>query len=198
MLSVLENAITALSGLPTIGKKSAFRLALFLIEQPEEKVRELAHALLALSHDIRHCKECFNLSDSDLCSVCTSTTRDTKVLCVVEKPQDVITLESAGRHRGLYHVLGGVLSPINGITADKLHIKELLDRIHKLSPQEIIFGLSGSADADTTEHYIARLLRSMPLIRITRLARGLPAGMELEYADQMTLSAALTQRVEFT
>jgi recombination protein RecR len=195
MIDPLENLVTALSKLPTIGKKSAWRMALHLLEQSDEDVYHLSACIHALKEKVVICKTCFNYSESDTCPVCASTSRNRSVICVVEKPLDVFTVEKSGRYRGLYHVLGGVLSPINGITADKLRISELKRRVEAEKPKELIIGLSGSADAETTSLYIHRIFANSGM-RITRFARGLPAGLELEYVDQVTLSQALNERIE--
>jgi recombination protein RecR len=193
MTESLEKLVAALSRLPTIGKKSAWRLALHLVERPESEVRELARCLQAIKAAIVRCDECFSFSESPQCPICSSPSRDGGLICVVEKPMDVFTMEGSARYRGKYHVLGGVLSPINGITADKLHIAELLSRVDRQKPREVILGLGASADAETTSLYLARLLASTN-VRVTRLARGLPAGMDLEYVDQVTLIQALKER----
>jgi len=195
MIPAIENLVEVLCRLPTIGRKSAWRLALHLLERPENEAEELAEAIMTARKKTVRCKRCFNYSEADLCPVCSSQSRDQTTICVVEKPVDVLTIEKSGRYRGVYHVLGGVLSPINGITADKLHIRELAERAEREKPGEVIIGLGGSADAETTALYLARLL-SGKSIRITRLARGLPAGMELEYVDQITLGQALFERID--
>ncbi len=195
MIGPLEDLVEALCRLPTIGRKSAWRLALHLMEQPEAESIHLANMLTAARSRLRQCKRCFNYSEGELCDICSSSTRESGCICVVEKPVDVFAIERAGRYRGLYHILGGVLSPLNGVTVDKLNIGELARRIRTERPAEIIIGLGGSADAETTALYLARLLRDEP-VRMTRLARGLPAGMELEYADQITLSQALHERTD--
>jgi len=195
MIDPLENLVTALSRLPTIGKKSAWRMALHLLEQSDEDVYHLSACIHALKEKIVICKTCFNYSESDTCTVCASAARNRSVICVVEKPLDVFTVEKSGRYRGLYHVLGGVLSPINGITSDKLRIAELKARVETEKPQELIIGLSGGADAETTSLYLHRLFGNGGM-RVTRFARGLPAGLELEYVDQVTLSQALNERIE--
>jgi recombination protein RecR len=195
MVKPLEDLVTALSKLPTIGKKTAWRLALHLVDRPQDEVKALADAIQAVKTSVTICKQCFNLSEDELCRVCSSPARDQSILCVVERPIDVFTLENSGRYRGIYHVLGGVLSPINGITADKLRIKELASRINANPPRELILGLGASADAETTSLYLSRILQREGM-RITRLARGLPAGIELEYVDQVTLTQALNERIE--
>lgn len=195
MIPALDTLVEALSRLPTIGRKSAWRLALYLMEQPESESLRLAAAITDARTRLRYCGSCYNYSESDLCPICASAARDHTSICVVEKPVDVVAIERGGRYRGVYHVLGGVLSPLNGITADKLRIRELGERIRRDRPAEVIVGLGGSADAETTSLYIARLFRDEP-VKITRLARGLPAGMELEYVDQVTLSQALNERTD--
>jgi len=195
MIGPLEDLVEALCRLPTIGRKSAWRLALYLMEQPESESLHLANMLTNARTRLCHCKRCFNYSENELCAICSSTARDGGCICVVEKPVDVFAIERGGRYRGLYHILGGVLAPLNGITVDKLRIGELAARIRTETPGELIIALGGSADAETTALYLARLFRDEPL-RITRLARGLPAGMELEFADQITLSQALNERTD--
>ena len=195
MIGPLEDLVEAFCKLPTIGRKSAWRLALYLMERPESESIHLANMLTAARTRLRHCRKCFNYSEDELCSICASASRDASCICVVEKPVDVFAMERGGRYRGVYHILGGVLSPLNGITVDKLRISELGLRIRSEHPDEIIIGLGGSADAETTALYIARLYENTK-VRITRLARGLPAGMELEYVDQITLSQALNERTD--
>ncbi len=195
MIRAIEHLAESLSGLPTIGKKSAWRLALYLVDRPAAEAQRLAQAILDVKERVTTCKRCFNYAEGELCSVCASKSREDTVICVVEKPMDVFTLESSGRFRGLYHVLGGVLSPINGITADKLNVSALLSRVETEKPREIILGLGGSADAETTSLYLSRILQDRD-VRVTRFARGLPAGMELEYVDQITLIQSLNERTE--
>jgi len=195
MIPILEDLVEALSRLPTIGRKSAWRLALHLMEQPPSEAVHLATVLTNARNRLRLCSRCFNYSEDELCSICASPSRDSSCICIVEKPVDVFALERGGRYRGLYHILGGVLSPLNGITVDKLRIAELGKRIRDEKPAEIIIGLGGSADAETTSLYIARFFKNEP-VKFTRLARGLPAGMELEYVDQLTLSQALHERTD--
>jgi len=195
MIEPLEDLVEALCRLPTIGRKSAWRLALHLMERPLDDSTHLAEMITTARSRLRICKRCFNYSEDELCPVCTSGNRDGSCICIVEKPVDVFAIERSGRYRGLYHVLGGVLSPLNGVSVDKLRIAELGQRIESEHPAEVIIALGGSADAETTAMYIARLFGNKP-VRITRLARGLPAGMELEFADQITLSQALNERTD--
>jgi recombination protein RecR len=194
MITPLENLVDALTKLPTIGKKSAWRLALFLVEQDSAYVSYLARCIAELKEKTKICRECFNYCEDAVCSICASGSRNRSLLCVVEKPLDVFTIERSGKYLGLYHVLGGVLSPINGITTDTLRIAQLQSRVARDKPGELIIGLGGSADAETTALFLSRIFADIPM-RITRLARGLPAGFELEYVDQMTLSQALHERI---
>lgn len=195
MLKPLEELTDALNRLPTIGKKSAWRLALHLLEGDREQVVHLADCIGTIKDKVCVCKKCFNYSESELCTICSSPSRNHSIICVVERPLDLFTFERSGRYHGIYHVLGGVLSPIDGITSEKLRIAELQARVEKERPQELILGLGAGADAETTSLYLARLFSNKP-VRITRLARGLPAGMELEYVDQVTLNQALNERTE--
>lgn len=193
MIGPLEELVEALCRLPTIGKKSAWRLALYLMEQPETEAISLANIIIKARTNLKKCVRCFNYSEGEICSICSSVSRDRSCICIVEKPVDLYAIERSGRYKGLYHILGGVLSPLNGITVDKLKIKELIERIRMEKPEEIIIGLGSSADADATALYLAKLLKTEP-VRVTRLARGLPAGIELEYADQITLTQAFYER----
>ncbi|HEX2956658.1 MAG TPA: recombination mediator RecR [Chitinispirillaceae bacterium] len=195
MIQPLEELVEALCTLPAIGKKSAWRLALHLMERPEQEVLKIAESIINVRKKLTRCRRCFNYSEADLCPVCSSASRDQTQICVVEKPVDLFAFERSGRYRGIYHILGGVLSPLNGITVDKLRINELSSRIRIEQPRELILGLGGSADAETTALYLARLYRQQG-VRVTRLARGLPVGMELEYVDQITLSQALNERTD--
>lgn len=197
MNNPLEELVNVLCRLPTIGPKSAWRLALYLMEQPEEEAVALGETIIEVRRKLTRCRICFNFSEQDLCSICSSNQRDIRHICVVEKPADIFAIEKSGRYRGVYHVLGGVLSPLNGIGVDKLKIVELEERIKSETPEELILALGSSADAETTSLYLARLFKKKNL-RVTRLARGLPAGMELEYADQITLGQALNERIDIT
>lgn len=195
MIGPLEELVEALCRLPTIGRKSAWRLALHLMDRPEGEAVALAESIVAVRKKLCLCQRCFNYSEGKLCPICSSVSRDQSLVCVVEKPVDVFAIEKSGRYRGTYHILGGVLSPLNGITVDKIRISELRQRIDTEHPRELIIGLGGSADAETTALYLARLFK-YPDLRITRFARGLPAGMELEFVDQITLSHALNERTD--
>jgi recombination protein RecR len=197
MIGPLEELVEVLCKLPAIGRKSAWRLALHLMERPQDEVVALAETIIDVRNKLVRCKRCFSYSETEICSVCSSVSRDQGCICVVEKAVDIFSIEKVGRYKGVYHILGGVLSPLNGITAEKLRIAELRARIITEKPRELIIGFGGSADAETTALYLARLLRQTQ-IRVTRLARGMPAGMDLEYVDQITLSQALNERTEIT
>ena len=195
MIGPIEELVELLITLPAIGRKSAWRLALHLLERPEEEVTQLAQAIIAARKKIVKCRRCYQYSDNEICQVCSSARRDQSLICVVEKSSDVFAIEKAGRYNGVYHVLGGVLSPLAGITPDKLRIPELAKRVDEERPAELIIGLGGSAEAGATALYLARLFKDKH-VRVTRLARGLPAGMEIEYVDQITLGQALHERTD--
>jgi recombination protein RecR len=193
----LQNLITALERLPGIGPKSASRLAFFLLRAPEDVAQSLADALSALKSETDFCQECFNitLAGRELCEVCDSPERDRSILCVVEEPLDVIALERLGAYRGRYHVLHGVLSPIEGIGPDDIKIKPLIERVAAGGVSEIILATNPSMEGDATALYLRQHL--LPYgVHLTRLARGLPVGGDLEYADQNTLLRALSGRQE--
>ncbi len=195
MIEPLENLVEALCRLPTIGRKSAMRLALYLLERPQEELTVLADSISTVKSKVKTCSRCFNYGLGDLCEICASPKRDQSIICVVEKPSDVLVFEKSGVYRGLYHVLGGVLSPINGITADKLRVKELRARLDDHTVRELILGLGASAESETTCLYLARIFGNRNF-KISLLARGVPAGTELEYIDQLTLNQALHERNE--
>ena len=196
MIKPLEDLVDELSLLPTIGKKSAWRLTMHLLERPQDDLMRLSQCIASLKSSVTLCTQCFNYSTTPVCEICSSPSRDPSLICVVERPMDVFAFEKSGAFRGLYHVLGGVLSPINGITAEKLRIAQLQERMrHSGAVRELILGLGSSAEAETTCLYLARLFVH-GRFRVTRLARGVPAGMELEYVDQITLDHALHERTE--
>lgn len=193
MIKALEELVDELAKLPAIGKKSAWRLAIHLLERNDEDVDKLSKVIGNIKNRVHFCEECFGYSEEPVCSICLNVSRSKKLICIVEKAMDVFTFEKSGGYKGVYHVLGGVISPINGITPDKLNFSELMERIEKHKPEEIIIGLGGSSESETTAVYLSRIL-SDKNIKVTRLARGLPAGMDLEYVDQLTLSRALNER----
>jgi recombination protein RecR len=198
MIKPLEDLVKELSLLPTVGRKSAWRLTMHLLERPQDDLDRLSRCIASLKSSVVLCKQCFNYSTAEICEICGSPSRDSTLICVVEKPMDVFAFEKSGVFHGRYHVLGGVLSPINGITADKLRIAQLKERLEgNGAVRELILGLGSSAEAESTCLYLARLFVHGPF-RVTRLARGVPAGMELEYVDQITLDNALHERIEIT
>jgi recombination protein RecR len=185
--------IDALQRLPGIGPKTAQRLTFFLLKRPADEVRELSDALVAVKERIVHCRTCYNITDQDPCRICGDPARDAAVLCVVEEPNDLLAMERTGDFRGHYHVLGGALSPLDGIGPDDLKVRELLARLESREPREVILATNPNVEGEATALYLAKLLRPLG-VRITRIARGLPVGGDLEYADQVTLAKALEGR----
>lgn len=191
----LETLIERLSRLPTIGRKTAQRLALYLLKQPASDARQLAQAIAELHERVRTCSICANITEEDPCPICRDARRDRTIICVVEEPNDVLTIERTNEFRGLYHVLGGSLSPMEGIGPDELKVRELLDRLKGTDTQvrEIILAMDPNVEGEATTLYLARLLH--PIVdNITRIARGIPIGSDLEFADQATLARALEGR----
>jgi len=186
-------AIEELSKLPGIGKKTAQRLAIFLLKSEDPQVDNLISAIKDLKLKLRFCERCFNLSEEELCNICQSEKRDKSVICVVEEASDVMAIEKTHEFRGLYHVLGGVLSPLSGITPDSLHIKELLKRFEIEEFKEVILALNPDTEGETTSLYLAKLMRPFG-ITVTRIARGLPIGGDLEFADDATIGRAILNR----
>jgi recombination protein RecR len=189
----LSAAIEELSKLPGIGRKTAQRLALFLLKSNTDSVENLVTALRDLKLKLRFCSRCFNISEEELCEVCKSHKRDQTVICVVEEASDVIAIEKTNEFNGLYHVLGGVLSPLTGISPDALKIKELLKRFETEQVQEIILALNPDTEGETTSLYLAKLIKPLG-IKVSRIARGLPIGGDLEFADEATIGRAMLSR----
>jgi recombination protein RecR len=187
--------IDALQRLPGIGPKTAQRLTFYLLKRPADEVRELGDALQAMKEKITYCRVCFNVTDEDPCRICSDPRRDPDVICVVEEPNDLLAMERTGEFRGRYHVLLGALSPLDGIGPDDLKIRELLARLDGKETSEVILATNPNVEGEATALYLAKLLRPVA-VRITRIARGLPVGGDLEYADQVTLSKALEGRRE--
>jgi recombination protein RecR len=187
--------IEALQRLPGIGPKTAQRLAFHVLKQPAAAVQDLADALLDVKARVVHCRECFTVTDQDLCRICADPARDAAVLCVVEEPNDLAAMERTGEYRGRYHVLLGALSPLDGIGPDELKIRELLTRVEAEGVREVILATNPNVEGDATALYLSKLMRPLGL-RVTRIARGLPVGGDLEYADEVTLSRALEGRRE--
>lgn len=193
----LERLVSRITKLPGLGRKSATRLALYIMKQSEEEARQLAEAILDVKTKIRLCKVCYNLTEEETCSVCRSPKRDQSMICVVEMPSDVLTLEKTNSYHGLYHVLGGTLSPLDGIGPDDLHIAELYERVKAGGIREVIIATNPTTDGDATALYLARELGGMG-VDVTRIARGVPVGAELEHVDEVTLTRALEARTKST
>jgi recombination protein RecR len=191
----IARLVEELKKLPGVGQKSAQRLAFHLLRQPEGAAEALAQAILEARRNIRTCSLCHNVTDHDPCAFCTSPTRDTKVVCVVETAQDIINVERTHQFRGLYHVLGGVIAPLDGVGPDQLNIKSLLSRLEKAGIEEVIVATNPTAEGEATALYLAKLLKPLG-VRVTRPAMGIPMGGELEYTDSLTLQHALDGRRE--
>jgi recombination protein RecR len=190
----LQIAIEELSKLPSIGKKTAQRLALFLLKKDKQEIASLLKAISDLKERIRFCSVCFNISTEELCEVCKSIKRDRSMICVVEEASDVMAIEKTNEYQGLYHVLGGVLSPLDGSGIDNLKMKELIKRCESEEVKEIILALNPDTEGETTSLYIAKVLKSHR-IKVSRIARGLPIGGDLEFADEATIGRAVIGRI---
>ncbi len=192
--SLLENAVNEFAKLPGIGKKTALRLVLHLIKQKENEVVYFSETIAAMRKEIKFCKRCFNISDSHLCNICSNSMRRQDIICVVESIRDVIAIESTQQFNGTYHVLGGIISPLDGVGPEQLNIESLVNRVADEKTQEIIFALNPNIQGDTTIYYIGRKLKETTL-KITTIARGISFGGELEYADEMTLAKSISNRI---
>jgi recombination protein RecR len=194
----IQRVIEELERLPGIGPKSAQRLALFLLGRPADQAEALGEALLELHKSVKSCRECYNYAAGELCPTCADPKRERHCLCVVESASDVMALERAGEYQGLYHVLGGALSPVSGVGPSSLRIEELVERVGRLQVQEVILATSPTVEGDATAEYLRRRLQGLtPPPRLTRIALGLPVGADLDYADQVTLARALRGRTAF-
>lgn len=195
---LLESAVSELSRLPGVGRKTALRLALYLLRREEKEAVALGQSLIDMRRGIKYCKVCHNISETDMCQICADQRRDRSTVCVVENVNDVLSVERTGRFSGLYHVLGGVISPIDGIGPDNLEIASLVARIAEDDVREVILALSPTMEGDTTAYYIYRKLQSTGKpVTVTRLARGLAVGNELEYTDELTLGRSILDRRPF-
>ncbi len=196
---ILERAVEQLSTLPGVGKRSALRYALHLMKEDELAVRDLSESLLRLKTDLHHCRHCHNVSDTEVCPICSSEKRQHGIVCVVENVQDVMAIENTQQYRGLYHVLGGVISPIDGIGVQDIEIASLLRRVETGEPypvEEVILALPTTLEGDTTSYYLNRQLQASG-VKITTLARGVAVGDSLEYADEITLGRSIAHRIPF-
>lgn len=190
----LQDLITELGRLPGVGPKSAQRIAFHLLQANEADAARLADAITRVKATIRFCSRCFNIAEQELCRVCRDPRRDDSQLCVVEEPRDLIAIERTREYRGAYHVLGGAISPIDGIGPDDLHVRELLVRLQSLGEVEVILAMNPNVEGEATASYLSRLLADQPGVRVTRLASGLPVGGDLDYADEVTLARSFTGR----
>jgi recombination protein RecR len=190
----IEQLAEQFSQLPGIGRKTAHRLALYVLKMSREEVDSLAKALIDVKNKVRYCSICSNITESDPCAICSNTKRDRSYICVVEEPHDVLAIEKTNEFRGLYHVLGGALSPLDGIGPDDLRIKELIQRLSNTPIEEVILALNPNVEGEATTLYLSKLLKPLD-IKVTRIARGLPVGSNLEFADEATLSRALEGRI---
>jgi recombination protein RecR len=191
---LLENAVNEFAKLPGIGKKTALRLVLHLLKQDEKDVEQFSDVIARMRNEIKFCQRCFNVADGDICSTCANSMRKQETICVVENIRDVIAIESTQQYNGTYHVLGGIISPLDGVGPDQLNIESLLYRVQKEKTEEIIFALNPNIQGDTTIYYIQKKLQHTNT-RITTIARGIAFGGELEYADEMTLARSLQNRL---
>ncbi len=193
---LLQTAVDEFSKLPGIGKKTSLRLVLHLLKQEEDETECFANSIVNLRKHIQYCKKCFNISDHEICDICSSKKRDTSLICVVEDLRDVIAIENTGQYYGLYHVLGGIISPMDGIGPNDLTIEALIERVNKEDINEIILALSTTMEGDTTNFYISRKLQDTN-VKLSTIARGIAIGDELEYADEITLGRSILNRTPY-
>ncbi|MBN7810193.1 recombination protein RecR [Algoriphagus sp. H41] len=194
---LIEDAVTEISRLPGIGKKTALRLALHLLKQNEAVTEALSLALTRMREEVRYCKNCHNISDAEECSICLSHRRDKSTICVVEDIRDVLAIENTNQYQGLYHVLGGVISPIQGIGPEELNFASLLERVSKGEVAEIILALSATMEGDTTSFYLSKRLKETG-VKVSTIARGIPVGGELEFTDEVTLGRSILTRINYS
>ena len=193
---LLERAVEAFSQLPGVGRKTALRLVLHLLRQSTEDVDRFADAVIRVKHDVKYCRVCHNISDADVCSICSDPRRDASVVCVVENIQDVMAIENTQQFHGLYHVLGGIISPMDGIGPHDLEIESLVKRVEEGTVKEVIFALASTMEGDTTNFYISRKLKDVD-VKLSVIARGISVGDELEYTDEVTLGRSILNRTPF-
>ncbi len=196
--TLLEGAVRELSRLPGVGRKTALRLALHLLRRDEADAVALGEAIIEMRRGITYCSVCHNISETELCPICASPARDSSTVCVVENVRDVMSFENTGQFTGLYHVLGGVISPMDGVGPDSLEIDSLVARVVEGGIREVILALGPTMEGDTTNFYIFRKLAQFPDVKVTQLARGVAVGNEIEYTDELTLGRSLLQRTPFT
>lgn len=192
--NLINKVVEQLSRFPGVGKKSALRMALFLLKRSEGDTVELSDALLKMRTQIQYCNQCFNLSDAPLCNVCSSPSKDASIVCIVKDFQDVIAIENTGQYHGLFHVLGGLISPVDGVGPSDVKIPELLNRVKENNIKEAVIALSSTLEGDTTEYYIAKKLSDLG-VKVSTLSKGIAVGGELEYADEITLARSIKNRI---
>ena len=194
--ALLEKAVEELAGLPGVGRKTALRLALHMLRRPMEEADNLANAVRSLRHNVKYCRVCHNISDDDICPICSNPRRDNTTVCVVENVQDVMAIENTQQYHGLYHVLGGIISPMDGIGPSDIEIESLVSRVAEGGISEVILALSSTMEGDTTNFYISRKLAGMD-VKLTAIARGISVGNEIEYTDEVTLGRSIINRTPF-
>ncbi len=192
----MERAVEAFSQLPGVGRKTALRLVLHLLRQSTEDVDRFADAVIRVKHDVKYCRVCHNISDADVCSICSDPRRDASVVCVVENIQDVMAIENTQQFHGLYHVLGGIISPMDGVGPHDLEIESLVKRVEEGTVKEVILALASTMEGDTTNFYISRKLKNAD-VKLSVIARGISVGDELEYTDEVTLGRSILNRTPF-
>jgi recombination protein RecR len=193
---LLERAVNEMAQLPGVGKRTALRLVLHLLKQPAEQTQFLSQALTAMREEIKFCKSCHNIADVTVCDICNNPSRNHKIICVVEDVRDVMAIENTNQFKGIYHVLGGKISPIDGIGPSQLHISTLVEKVKTGQTEELIFALSSTMEGDTTNFYIFKQIKEYN-IKISTIARGIAVGDELEYADEVTLGRSILHRIPF-
>jgi recombination protein RecR len=193
---LLEDAVNEFSKLPGIGKKTALRLVLHLLRQSEDQVTQFGNAVVRLKQEVHYCSCCHNISDTDICNICADERRDHRLVCVVENVREVMAVENTGQYTGVYHVLGGLISPMDGIGPSDLEIDTLVERVRKKEVDEVLMALSATMEGDTTAFYLYRKLAGLD-VKITTIARGIAVGDELEYADEVTLGRSIVNRIDF-
>ncbi|NPD45826.1 recombination mediator RecR [Lentimicrobium sp. S6] len=194
---LLEDAVNELSKLPGVGKRSAMRLALHLLKQEKTHVKRLGESLIKMREEMRFCNKCHNISEKEICNICSNPKRDPSIVCIVEDIRDVLAIENTGQFTGLYHVLGGLISPMDGISPSDLEIRSFLTRIKEENIEEVIFALAATVEGDTTNFYIFKQLKESK-IKVSSLARGVAIGDEIEFADEVTLGRSIIQRLPYT
>jgi len=194
---LLENAVNELARLPGIGRKTALRLALHLLRQDTQQVEAFSQAILVMRNDIKRCRNCHNISDNDICDICANPKRDLSIICVVQDIRDVMAIENTGQYNGLYHVLGGIISPMDGIGPEDLTIESLVVKVNEGNTREVIFALPTTIEGDTTNYYLSKKLAGVSVV-LSAIARGIAIGDDIEYADEITLGRSIVNRIPFS